>query len=136
MKKLFENLSLNLFKCKALDLDSILFLSFLIFTLHIFSQNLRDYNPRLYEMIKSGKDPKEIEKLYNPDPRSTIHETRSTIPESRLAKPDSADPYFDWEGHYGTVYCVAYNKDVTLLAGGNGTIMLRNIGNGILVNIF
>jgi WD40 repeat protein len=96
----------------------------------LFSQNLKDYDPRLYEMARGGKDPKEIEKIYNPS-----HPERSRGADSRLTRPDTADPYFGWEGHYGAVYCAAFNNDGTLLASGgdDGTIRIWNTSTGTLI---
>jgi hypothetical protein len=69
MKKLFKNtififfLNLNL----NLNLRFIFFFSFFstVGGFHSPSQNLINYDPRLYEMMKGGKETNEIENLYN-----------------------------------------------------------------------
>jgi len=78
MNKLFKNLNLNLNFNLNLNSNLILFLLLSLFSsvggFPLFSQNFKDYDPHLYKMLKEGKDPKEIEKLYSTNPQSVVPE--------------------------------------------------------------
>ena len=69
----FTNLILNI---RSIFLY-IIFL-FLLFNGFSFTQNdLKDLDPHLWDMMKNGKNPKDIEKFYNHESQITNHESRS-----------------------------------------------------------